>query len=111
MKPADVEKAKQSRIEIRGQVDRLLRPGDVLCLPTSPRVAPLKNSPVDKIEVEYREQAMRLLCIAGLNGLPQISLPLASLEGLPLGLSLAGPRGSDLALLALTRKLMSPLQL
>ena len=66
----------------------------------------MKNSPIDKIEVEYREQAMRLLCIAGLNGLPQISLPLGSLDGLPLGLSIAGLRGSDLALLALTRKLM-----
>lgn len=85
----------------------MVRPGDVLCLPTSPRVAPLKDSPIDKIEVEYREQAMWLLCIAGLNGLPQISLPLGCLDGLPLGLSIAGPRGSDLALLALTRKLMS----
>lgn len=101
-----VTKAKARHAEIRKHVDDLLRPGDVLCLPTSPRIAPLRNSPVDKIEVEYREQAMRLLCIAGLNGLPQISLPLGLLDSLPLGLSIAGPRGSDLALLALTRKLM-----
>lgn len=110
LQPADVKIAQHRRTEIRARVDAILRPGDVLCLPTSPRVAPLKNSPVDKIEVEYREQAMRLLCIAGLNGLPQISLPLATLEGLPLGLSLAGPRGSDLTLLALTRKLNSNVQ-
>lgn len=107
LKPATIAKAKQRRLEIRRHVDRMLQPGDVLCLPTSPRVAPLQNSPADKIEVEYREQAMRLLCISGLNGLPQISLPLATLDGLPLGFSIAGPRGSDLALLALTRKLMS----
>ncbi len=110
LKPAAIAKAKQRRAEIRAHVDSLLQPGDVLCLPTSPRVAPLRNSPADKIEVEYREQAMRLLCISGLNGLPQISLPLGRLDGLPLGLSLAGPRGSDLALLALTRKLMSNAQ-
>ena len=82
----------------------VLKPGDVLCLPSSPRVAPLVNSPIDKIEVEYREQAMRLLCIAGLNGLPQISLPVAHIDGLPLGLSIAGPRGSDLALLDLAKR-------
>ena len=102
--PAKIAKAKRAHLDIRRQVDERLQPGDVLVLPSSPRVAPLLNSPVDKIEVEYREQAMRLLCIAGLNGLPQISLPLARLDGLPLGVSIAGPRGSDRALLALTQE-------
>ena len=46
------------------------------------------------------------LCIAGLGGLPQASLPLAELDGLPLGLSLVGPRGSDLQLLKLARDLL-----
>ena len=46
-------------------------------------------------------QAMCLLCIAGLGGLPQVSLPLATLDGLPLGLSIVGPPGSDMTLLAL----------
>ncbi|MFZ4807800.1 MAG: amidase [Hyphomicrobiaceae bacterium] len=96
-----VARAKAVRGAIRRRLDGLLEPGDVLCLPTSPRVAPLRGSPVDKIEVEYREQAMRLLCIAGLNELPQISLPLATLDGLPLGLSIGGVRGSDGALLGL----------
>ena len=63
--------------------------GDILCLPTSPRPAPLKNTPVDDIEIRYRHQAMHLLCIASLGGLAQISLPLAEIDGLPLGLSRA----------------------
>jgi amidase len=71
-------------------------------------VAPLKNTAVDNIEVRYRHQAMHLLCIAGLGGLAQISLPLAKIDELPLGLSLVGPRGSDLQLLALARKLVLP---
>ncbi len=49
---------------------------------------------------------MHLLCIAGLGGLAQISLPLAEIDGLPLGLSLVGPRGTDLQLLGLARKLV-----
>jgi amidase len=105
--PPTIAAAKSRHAEIRAHVDAQLSPGDVLCLPTSPRVAPLIGSPIDKIEVEYREQAMRLLCIAGLNGLPQISLPVASIDDLPLGISLAGPRGSDLQLLALGRRLMA----
>jgi amidase len=46
---------------------------------------------------------MCLLCIAGLGGLPQISLPLATLDGCPLGLSLVGRRGADEMLLELSR--------
>ena len=34
-------------------------------------LAPPKNTPVDDIEVRYRHQAMHLLCIAGLGGLPR----------------------------------------
>ena len=91
---------------IRARIDEVLGPGDILCLPTSPRVAPLKNTPVDDIEIRYRHQAMHLLCIAGLGGLPQLSLPMAELDGLPLGLSLNGPRGADVQLLGLARRLM-----
>jgi amidase len=78
----------------------------VLCLPTSPRIAPFKNTVADLIEVTYHQQAMCLLCIAGLGGLPQVSLPLARLDGLPLGLSLVGSRGADTALLDLARVLV-----
>jgi amidase len=42
-----------------------------------------------------------MLCIAGLAGLPQVSMPLATLDGCPLGLSLIGSRGADRALVAL----------
>ena len=50
---------------------------------------------------------MRLLCIAGLCGLPQISLPMAKIDGLPLGLSLIGPRNSDRALIALANRVLA----
>ena len=93
--------------EIRARLDGLLEEGDVLCLPTSPRIAPLKDTRTDTKEITFRNQAICLLCIAGLGGLPQVSLPLASLEGMPLGLSLVGRRGADEALLALSRGVMA----
>jgi amidase len=42
-----------------------------------------------------------LLCVAGLAGLPQVSLPLATHQGAPLGISLVGPEGSDRSLVKL----------
>ena len=106
VKQQDVAAHKERHRTIRDRIDGLIKEGDVLCLPTSPRVAPFKNMPTDEIEVRVRHQAMSLLCIAGLGGLPQVSLPLAKLDGMPLGLSLMAPRGADEQLLALTGKLM-----
>jgi amidase len=104
--PGEVAAAKQRHEAIGTRIGEVLGADDILCLPTSPRVAPLKNTAVDDIEVRYRHQAMHLLCITGLGGLAQISLPMAEIDGLPLGLSLVGPRGSDTQLLALARKLV-----
>ena len=102
-----VEAARGLRSVIVDRVRGLFSEGDVLCLPTSPRVAPLLDTPQDELEDRIRAQAMCLLCISGLAGLPQVSLPLARLDGLPLGFSLVGPWGSDRQLLALTRSLMN----
>jgi amidase len=105
--PAQVEAANARRKAIRAQVDTLLGADGVICVPTSPRVAPLRGTPADQVEVAYRNQAQRILCIAGLCGLPQISLPMATLDGLPLGLSLIGARYADKALIALARRILA----
>jgi len=101
-----VAAAKARRGEIRARVDELLGDDGVICVPTSPRAAPLRGTPADKVEVEYRNQAQRILCIAGLCGLPQISLPMATIDNLPLGLSLIGARNSDRGLVALARRVL-----
>ena len=46
-----------------------------------------------------------MLCVAGLAGLPQLSLPSATRLGAPLGLSLVGPPGSDRSLVRLADQL------
>jgi amidase len=103
LSPADVKQARAAHDEIKQRIDEGLSGGQILCLPTSPRAAPKKTEPTTTIENTYRVQAMRLLCIAGLGGLPQVSLPLATLDGLPLGVSLIGARNSDMQLLAAAR--------
>ncbi len=105
--PDQVAAANARRHAIRAHVDALLGADGVICVPTSPRVAPLRGTPPDKVEVEYRNQAQRILCIAGLCGLPQISLPLVTIDGLPIGLSLIGTRNSDHALIALAKRTLS----
>ena len=105
--PSAVAAQREKWHGVRSRLKDLLGDGDLLCLPTSPRIAPLKNTRISEKEETFRYQAMCLLCIAGLGGLPQVSLPLATLDGFPLGLSLVGPRGSDTQLLTLGRRLMA----
>lgn len=102
----EVVSARERHGEIRSMLNDVLGESDVLCVPTSPRIAPLKGTPVDDIEVRFRHQAMCLLCISGLGGLPQMSLPLAELDGMPLGLSLIARHGHDEMLLALAQTIM-----
>ena len=69
-------------------------------LPTAPGPAPFKTATGEAVEA-FRQRAQRLTSIAGLSGLPQITLPAATVDGAPLGLSLIAPPGRDLDLLAL----------
>lgn len=103
---AEVARELANRRGIVARIEAVVQPGDVLCLPTSPRIAPRRNTATDTMEVTYRYQAMCLLGIAGHGGLPQVSLPLATLDGCPLGLSIAAARGGDLMLLELARRLV-----
>ena len=67
---AEVQAAMARRDGIVARINGLFGEGDVLCLPTSPRVAPRVDAPADELENRVRAQAMSLLCIAGLAGLP-----------------------------------------
>ena len=90
----EVATARAARQEIQSRLDELLRGGVVLCLPTAPLIAPLRNSP-DEVMARYRAQTLKLTCIATLGGLPQVSLPVASRQGCPVGVSLIAGRGRD----------------
>jgi len=96
---AEVEQMKPKREEIARHMAELLGDDAVLCLPTAPGIAPKLATPAEELEA-FRARAFALLCIAGLARLPQISLPLGTLENYPLGLSLIAPRGADRGLLA-----------
>ena len=98
--PRDVAHARARREEITRRMDELLREGAVLALPSAPGIALLRGSPLEEVD-GLRARALPMLCIAGLARLPQVSLPLATLDGCPLGLSLIAARGNDTMLLAI----------
>jgi amidase len=97
--PDAVGSAARHRQSIRARLDALLGDDGLLVLPTVPDIAPVLDEPAETA-VPSRERALALLCIAGLGGLPQVTMPVTTLDGCPLGLSLIGPRGSDERLLA-----------
>ena len=66
----------------------------VLVLPTVPGPAPRLASEQSEMG-SFRERALHLLCVSGLTGMPQLTLPLGEIGGAPFGVSLLGPRGSD----------------
>ena len=102
--PDEVARMKPRREEIAERLDKLLAGNTVLLLPSVPDVAPLKNCPHDQTTA-FRERAMGMLCISGIGRLPQVSLPLASVNGLPLGLSMVAARGNDEMLLEVARQI------
>jgi amidase len=93
-----------------------LGPRDLLCIPTTPAPAPIKGSlGMDQRVGDYYRRALSLTSIAGLSRLPQVSMPLSTVQvgdeaGLPnssatpsktapVGLSLLASFGEDIFLL------------
>ena len=101
---AQVGAARSFRESYASRITDLLGHDGVLLMPTMPDVAPLRSASEASLE-DYRNRATRMLCIAGLARLPQLSLPLIRRDGVPMGLSLVGPRGSDRSLVALAERL------
>jgi amidase len=90
--------------EARGRMRYLLPEGTILCLPTTPFPAPKRGEPRSVASM----QRDRLLCLCwhgGLTGVPQVSIPGATVDGLPVGLSIVGTPGSDATLIAMASSL------
>ena len=99
---AQFEQGTVYRARFRKHLADLLGADGVLVLPTVPDIAPLCTDVGEAME-SYRNRSIQMLCIAGLSGFPQISMPLGERLGAPLGLSLIGPSGSDASLVRLVQ--------
>ena len=92
------------RQRLREQLVALLGDDGVLVMPTMPDIAPRRADSEASLE-DYRNRALRLLCVSGLGGLPQLSLPWATRLGAPLGISLVAGPGRDRSLVRLAENL------
>jgi amidase len=102
---ADAAEARRKCEELGKSVRARVTTNTVLCIPTAPGPAPKLDAKGQTVE-EFRRRAQRLTAIAGLSGLPEVTLPgLAEIAGLPLGVSLIGAAGADRTLLALADKI------
>ncbi|MBR0566102.1 amidase [Azoarcus sp. L1K30] len=101
-----VEESEAIRSEVTAVLSHVLGEDGVMVLPTMPDIAPLLSTDEAGLE-DYRNNAIKLLCLAGLSGFPQLSMPLATRLGAPLGISLLGPAGSDRSLIAMAQKIAS----
>lgn len=99
---AQIVAGRAFRTAFRSHLAKLLGSDGVLLMPTMPDIAPLRSEGEAGLE-DYRNRAIQMLCIAGLAGFPQLSMPLAERHGAPLGISLLGPAGSDRSLIALAQ--------
>jgi amidase len=100
-----VAEALQRREQYFRSLHEFLGPCDLLCIPTTPALAPRKGDPPKRSSSGsgYYPRTLSLTSIAGMGRLPQVSLPMAKVNGVPVGLSLLARHGQDSFLLQLAR--------
>ena len=103
-----VQEAALVRDAARARIDEVFADGGFLCLPTSPVPAPPRGQPTTQRR-EAQGRIIHLTCMGGTTGRPQITIPVAEVDGLPVGLSFMGDRGSDEALIGFALELEATL--
>ena len=91
----------QQREKYFRSLNEFLGPNDLFCIPTTPALAPHKDNPPRRSSSGsgYYPRTLSLTSVAGMARLPQVSLPMAEVNGVPVGLSLLAKNGQDSFLL------------
>lgn len=104
----EAEQARRVVLSARDEILDLVG-GRVLVLPSAASVAPATGPGLAERLQAVREATMRLTCLAGIGGLPAVSVPLVTTDGsqcdLPCGGCLMAAPGRDLDLLGLAEQL------
>ncbi len=100
-----VAEAVQRREQYFRSLHEFLGPDDLLCIPTTPALAPRKGDPPGRSSSGsgYYPRTLSLTSVAGMGRLPQVSLPIADADGVPVGLSLLARHGQDSLLLEVAK--------
>ncbi|MBS1180495.1 MAG: putative amidase family protein [Proteobacteria bacterium] len=89
------------------RINALLAPGTVICFPTTPVIAPVKGTltTLDAV-LDFYDRTMTITAFSGVARLPEISAPLLTVDGCPVGLSFAAGHYQDEFLLAAVRGML-----
>ena len=90
---AQANQSRETVAAARTHIRARLPPGTIMALPTAPSIAPPVEATGEALEL-FRVRTMRLTCIAGVGGLPQINIPAGTASGGPAGLSFIGWPGA-----------------
>jgi len=101
-----VAEAVQRREQYFRSLDQFLGPDDLLCIPTTPSLAPRKGDPPIRSSSGsgYYPRTLSLTSVAGIGRLSQVSFPIADADGVPVGLSLLARHGQDSLLLEVAKR-------
>jgi len=101
-----IAEAVHRREEYFRSLHEFLTPYDLLCIPTTPALAPRKGDPPRRSSSGsgYYPRTLSLTSIAGIGRLPQVSVPIADADGVPVGLSFLARHGQDSFLLQVAKR-------
>jgi amidase len=97
--PAVAAPGRAFRRVVQARIRPLLAGGAILVYPTSPCPAPLLTVSMAEQDA-IRQATIGVTAIAGFCGLPEVTLPVGTANGAPIGLSLVAAPGHDRGLLA-----------
>ena len=90
-----------------GQINAFFTPDTVVCFPTTPKIAPKKGS-LSTLEavVDFYDPTMTITAFSGVARLPEISAPVMTVDGCPVGLSFAAGHYRDEFLLNAVKEIV-----
>ena len=100
----EVARWREWRARLTRRMNDLLDVGAVMAIPTSLCIAMYRGEPQDS-QADTRRRILTMTGLAGHAGLPQINIPVGTVDGAPTGFSVIGRKGGDEVLLDLARKL------
>lgn len=99
-----IQDAIRARADLTRKIKLVTDNNTILCLPTTPELAPLLktigSARQDRGATTYFPRALGMNAIAGLAKAPQITVPYANVDGVPIGMSFIGQPGKDESLIS-----------
>jgi len=102
----DIQSSLYAKKAFQNKINNFLCEGKILCFPTTVDLAPrLDEITPDFLAGDYIPRAMGVNAISSLSCAPQITIPVAEANGVPIGLSFIAGYGQDMMLIRLCNQL------